>query len=65
MHESPIPGRPVSVIPHDVQVELVVGPVDGHDPVQVTELLVVTLVSSAGLKQLASILNFENGGVCS
>jgi hypothetical protein len=55
MHKPPIPGRPVSVIPHDVQVELVVGPVDGHDPVQVTELLVVTLVSSAGLKQLISI----------
>jgi hypothetical protein len=55
MHEPPIPGRPVSVIPHDVEVQLVVGPVDGHDPVQVPELLVVTLVSSAGLKQLVSI----------
>ena len=45
MHQPPVPGGPVGVVPHDVEVQLVVGPVDRGHAVELAELLVVALVS--------------------
>jgi hypothetical protein len=46
VHETPVPVRSVSVVPHHVQVEGVVHPVDRGRPAEVAKLLIVILVGS-------------------
>ena len=56
VHQPPVAGRAVRVVPHHVEVELVVDAVDGGNAVQFAELLVVALVSSVGGQPLGYYL---------
>ena len=49
VHEAPVPRRTVRVVAHNVQVQRVIGAVDGGDAAEVSELLVVVLVGRTDL----------------